>query len=315
MKIVVVDGYALNPGDLSWEPLKQFGDLIVYDRTPVDLIVERCIGAELVLTNKVPFSKTTLEQLPKLKCICVTATGFNVIDTIAARELGIAVCNVPGYGTYSVAQHVFALILEITNHVGRNARFVADGHWPNAADWCYSEAPVMELADKTFGIVGFGNIGQRAAYMAKSFGMNVIFYNPSNKHSEIAEQVSLDHLFQESDIISLHCPVTTNNKEFVNDALLRTMKPTAYLINTARGQLIKEQELANALNIGIIACAGLDVLSQEPPPASNPLLHAKNCIITPHNAWISKEARIRMLDITIGNVAGFLKGEQTNWVN
>lgn len=315
MKIVVIDGYALNPGDLSWDALIQFGDLIVYDRTPVDLIIERCSSAEIVLTNKVPFSKTTLEQLPKLKCICVTATGFNVIDTIAARALGIAVCNVPGYGTYSVAQHVFALLLEITNHVGRNARFVAEGHWPNAADWCYSEAPVMELADKTFGIVGFGNIGERAAYMAKSFGMNVIFYNPSNKYSEIAEQVSLEILFKESDVISLHCPVTANNKEFVNDAQLQTMKSTAYLINTARGQLIQEQELANALNNGIIAGAGLDVLSQEPPLATNPLLQAKNCIITPHNAWISKEARNRVMDITIANVTGYLNGAEINCIN
>jgi glycerate dehydrogenase len=315
MKIVVVDGYALNPGDLSWEPLKQMGDLILYDRTPLDLIVERCKGAAVVLTNKVPFSKTILEQIPGLKCICVTATGYNVIDTIAAKELGISVCNVPGYGTFSVAQHVFALLLEITNHVGRNARFVAEGNWPNAADWCYSDAPVMELADKTFGVVGFGNIGQRAAYIAKSFGMNVIFCNPSAKNSDIAEQVSLETLFKESDVISLHCPVTYNNKEFVNDALLRTMKPTAYLINTARGQLINEQELTNALNEGIIAGVGLDVLSQEPPPATNPLLHAKNCLITPHNAWISKEARIRVMDITTANVSGYLNGAEINCVN
>jgi len=315
MKIVVTDGYTLNPGDLSWDKIKALGELEVYDRTPVELIAERCRNAEVVLTNKVPFTKETMAALPQLKLISVLATGYNVIDTKAAREQGVTVSNVPGYGTASVAQHVFALLLELTNHVGLNARTTAAGKWQQSADWCYTEAPVTELAGKIFGVVGFGNIGQRAGSIAKALGMQVVYYNPGIKDSVFGLQVELKDLFSHSDFISLHCPLTATNQEFVNATLLKTMKPSAVLINTARGQLINEQDLADALNHHVIAGAALDVLSKEPPSDSNPLLKAKNCIITPHNAWISREARGRIMAITASNIDAFLKGEPENVVN
>jgi len=315
MKIVVTDGYTLNPGDLSWDKIKALGELEVYDRTPVELIAERCRNAEVVLTNKVPFTKETMAALPQLKLISVLATGYNVIDTKAAREQGVTVSNVPGYGTASVAQHVFALLLELTNHVGLNARTTAAGKWQQSADWCYTEAPVTELAGKIFGVVGFGNIGQRAGSIAKALGMQVVYYNPGIKDSVFGLQVELKDLFSHSDFISLHCPLTATNQEFVNAALLKTMKPSAVLINTARGQLINEQDLADALNHHVIAGAALDVLSKEPPSDSNPLLKAQNCIITPHNAWISREARGRIMAITASNIDAFLKGEPENVVN
>ena len=315
MKMVVTDGYTLNPGDLSWDVIKALGELTVYDRTPVELIVERCRDAAVVLTNKVPFTKETLAALPQLKFIGVLATGYNVIDTKAARTQGITVSNVPGYGTASVAQHMFALLLELTNHVGRNARTTAEGKWQRSADWCYTEAPVTELEGKTFGIVGFGNIGQRAGSIARTFGMQVAYYNPRSKTWPGGRQVELDVLFATSDVVSLHCPLTDSNQAFVNAALLQTMKPTAVLINTARGQLINEQDLADALNRNVIAGAALDVLSKEPPLKGNPLLQAKNCIVTPHNAWISKEARQRIMLVTASNIAAFISGQPVNAVN
>ncbi len=315
MKIVVTDGYTLNPGDISWDPIQTFGEVTVYDRTPAHQIVERCKDATIVLTNKVPFNKDTLAALPNLKMISVLATGYNVIDTAAASSLGITVSNAPAYGTVSVAQHVFALLLELTNHVGRNARTVAEGKWQTNPDWCYTEAPVIELAGKTFGVVGFGNIGQQAAAIARAFGMKVIYHNPSQKQSDIGTQVDLATLFSSADFISLHCPLTASNQGFVNAALLQTMKPTAMLINTARGQLINEEELAVALNNGTIAGAALDVLSKEPPVDGNPLLQAANCMVTPHNAWISREARQRIMDITASNIAAFKKGQPVNVVN
>jgi glycerate dehydrogenase len=315
MKIVVVDGFTLNPGDISWEAIKTFGELTVYDRTPEALIVERCREADLVLTNKVPFTRETLAALPGLKLISVLATGYNVIDTAAASELGITVSNAPAYGTVSVAQHVFALLLELTNHVGRNARSTAEGKWQQSPDWCYTEAPVTELDGKTIGIVGFGNIGQKVAAIARAFGMQVVYYNPSQKQSTMGKQVDLDTLFTTADFISLHCPLTPTNQGFVNVALLKTMKPGAMLINTARGQLINEEELAAALNTGIIAGAALDVLSKEPPVDGNPLLQAANCIVTPHNAWISREARERIMSITAANISAFIKGQPVNVVN
>jgi len=314
MKIVVTDGYTLNPGDISWDAIKALGELIVYDRTPADKIVERCSNAEVVLTNKAPFTKETLAALPKLQFIGVTATGYNVIDTKPAAEQGIVVSNVPGYGTASVAQHVFALLLELTNHVGKNAQSVAAGKWQQSADWCYAEAPVMELDGKTFGVVGFGNIGQKAAAIAGAFGMQVIYYNPRPKESTPGRQVKLEELFTGSDIVSLHCPLSSSNQEFVNAALLQTMKPSAFLINTARGQLIQEKDLADALNRGTIAGAALDVLSKEPPSEGNPLLQAKNCIVTPHNAWISREARQRIMSVTASNLAAFISGQPVNVV-
>ena len=315
MKIVATDAYTLNPGDLSWDPIRAMGELTLYERTPAELIVERCHDAAIVLTNKTPFNRQTLAALPALRFIAVTATGHNVIDSAAAKEQKIAVSNVPAYGTDSVAQHVFSLLLELTNHVGRNAREVANGKWQSSADWCFTEAPVMELAGKTFGVVGFGHIGAQAARIANAFGMKVLYHSPSKKETALATAVGLDELFATSDVVTLHCPLTSTNQEFVNAALLARMKPSALLINTARGQLINEQELADALNNGVIAGAGLDVLSKEPPTNGNPLLNAKNCIVTPHNAWISKEARTRIMQVTTANVEAFLKGAPQNVVN
>ena len=315
MNIVVTDGYTLNPGDLSWDEIAILGKLTVYDRTPEDLIVERCKEANVVLTNKVPFSKQTLSHLPALKLISMLATGFNVIDTVAAKENNVIVCNAPAYGTDSVAQHVFALLLEFTNHVGKNAASTAAGKWQQAADWCYTEGPVMELAGKTFGVVGYGSIGRKAAAIASAFGMKVLFASRTQKVAEIGRQVLIENLFRECDVISLHCPLTPANQGFVNRSIFATMKSSAILINTARGGFINEQELADALNEGVIAGAALDVLSTEPPSNSNPLLTAKNCMITPHNAWISKEARERIMAITASNIVDFLSGNPVNIVN
>ena len=315
MKIVATDGYTLNPGDLSWDGIRALGELVIYERSPVETLAERCRDADVVLTNKTPFSKETLAALPSLRLISVTATGHNIVDSVAAKAQKVLVSNVPAYGTDSVAQHVIALLLELTNHVGRNARATAAGKWQTAIDWCFTEAPVMELAGKTFGIVGFGHIGQQVARIAKAFGMRVLYYNPRPKDTDLATLAGLDELFATSDVISLHCPLTSTNQEFVNKALLGRMKPSALLINTARGQLINEQDLADALNANVIAGAGLDVLSKEPPVNGNPLLTAANCIVTPHNAWISKEARLRIMQVTTANVEAFLKGKPQNVVN
>jgi len=315
MNIVVTDGYTLNPGDLSWDAIAQFGTLTVYDRTPVTEVVERCKNADVILTNKVPFSKNAIDSLPQLKLICVTATGYNIVDTAAATDKGITVCNVPAYGTASVAQQTFALLLELTNHTGIHAQSVAAGEWEKCKDFAYTKTPLIELAGKTLGIVGFGNIGGQVARMAIAFGMKVIYYSASEKDTDIAQYAPLQTLFAQSDVVSLHCPLRPDNHQFVNQSLLQLMKPSAFLINTARGQLIKEQDLANALNNGVIAGAGLDVLSVEPPSAGNPLLSAKNCIITPHIAWITKEARERILDMTAKNIGAFLEGSVMHKVN
>jgi len=314
-KIVVTDGYTLNPGDLSWEPIAALGELTVYDRTKPDEIVERCAAAQIVLTNKVPFNEAVINQLPKLKMIGVTATGYNIIDMQAAAKNGVVVCNVPAYGTDSVAQHTIALLLELTNQVGKHAASVAAGAWVKAPDFSYKLAPITELAGKTMGIVGWGNIGQQTARIAQAFGMELLYYNPSKKENAFAPWASLPELFAKSDFISLHCPLKPDNMGFVNNELLKVMKPSACIINTSRGPLINEQHLADALNAGQIAGAALDVLSTEPPSADNPLLSAKNCIITPHNAWISNEARQRVMDVTIKNVEAFLKGAAVNRVS
>lgn len=314
MQIVVTDGFTINPGDLDWSGVHQLGELIIHDRTPIEKIVERCSEAEIVITNKTPFSKETVQQLPRLKLICVTATGYNVIDTAAAREKNITVCNVPAYGTYSVAQHTFALILETTNHVALHAASVQQGDWIKAADWCYTKAPLTELAGKTMGIIGMGNIGQQVVSIANSFGMEVIYYSTHKKDINFAGYSSMEDIFRHSDFISLHCPLKADNHQFVNKQLIALMKPTAWLINTARGQLINEYDLANALNADQIGGAALDVLSVEPPQADNPLLKAKNCIITPHNAWVSKEARERIMNVTIENIKAFQNGTPKNVV-
>ena len=316
MKIIITDGYTVNPGDLSWSSIEAFGELMLYERTSPELIVERCKNADVILSNKTLVSKEAIEQLPLLKLICVTATGYNMIDTQAAKEKGITVCNAPAYGTTSVAQHTFALILELTNHVGLHDDSVAIGDWVKSVDWCYNKAPIMGLEGKTIGIVGFGNIGRQTARIADAFGMKVLYNSRQKKEGvSTAEYVSLEELFAASDIVSLHCPVTPLNNKFVNAGLLKLMKPSAMLVNTARGLLINEDDLAAALNSHIIAGAALDVLSSEPPSSNNPLLYAKNCIITPHNAWMSREARQRILDITTQNIRAFIDNKPVNVVN
>jgi glycerate dehydrogenase len=314
MKIVIIDGFTLFSDDLDWHIFEQFGEVIYHDRTPSDLIVERSKNAQIILNNKVPFSEKTINQLPDLQMIGMFATGYNVIDTKATASRNITVCNVPGYGTNSVAQHAFALLLELSNHAGKNAQSVANGDWVSAKDWCYTRSPIIELAGKTLGIVGFGNIGQQMANIGNAFGMKVIYYSRSSKNHGFAAEKGLEELFEESDFISLNCPLTSDNQHFVNYDLLSKMKKTAFLINTSRGALIEETDLANALNEGLLAGAGLDVLSNEPPLANSPLLNAKNCIITPHNAWISLEARQRIMDVTIENIKAFLGGKAINIV-
>ena len=315
MKIVVVDAYTLNPGDLSWDKIAGLAEIKLFDRTSPAELIDRCTRADIILTNKVAFDKRILEQLPDLKLIVVTATGYNIIDTEAAREKKISVCNVPDYGTDSVAQHTFAFILELVNQVGTHSSSVHQGDWVKSPDFSYSLTPLTELKDKTIGFVGFGSIGRRTAEIAKAFGMRVLYHTPQKKDTDLGEYRDLNSIFIESDFVSLHVPLKVENKGFVNKNLIEKMKKNAFLINTARGQLINEQDLADALNSGRIAGAALDVLSTEPPQANNPLLGANNCIITPHNAWMSKEARIRIMEITLENIKAFLNGEPINLVN
>jgi glycerate dehydrogenase len=318
MKIVVLDGFTLNPGDNPWTGVESQGELTVYDRTPADKIVERCQGAEIVLTNKTPLTAETLAELPDLKFISVLATGFNVIDIEAARERGIPVSNVPIYGTDSVAQFVFALLLELSHNVALHDKLVKEGAWSSQSDFCFWKTPLMELTGKTMGIVGFGRIGRRTGALAAAFGMKVIahdLYKGDAPDCEGFEWVEIDELFKRADVVSLHCPLTADNEGFVNASLLNTMKPTSFLINTSRGPLIDQQDLAEALNAGTLAGAAVDVVKVEPIKEDNPLLKAKNCLITPHIAWATLEARTRLMQTTVENVAGFIKGEPVNVVN
>lgn len=315
MKIVVADGYALNPGDLTWKGVESFGDLTVYDRTPADQVVERCSEADVILSNKTPINRAAIEKLPNLKMISMLATGYNIIDTDAAKERDIKVCNVPAYGTASVAQHAFALILELCNRVAVHSASVASGGWVKSPDFGYALTPMTELAGKTLGIIGMGNIGQQAAQIGIAFGMEVLYNSRSEKPGAPGKFATIETIFSESDFISLHCPLTQNNMQFVNAQLINLMKPSASIINTARGQLINEQDLADALNNGKIGGAGLDVLSQEPPHSDNPLLKARNCVITPHNAWMTKEARQRIMAVTEENIKAFVAGSPQNVVN
>ena len=315
MQIVVTDGHALNPGDLSWKKIEELGSLTIFDRTPADKVVERCSDAEIILTNKTPINSETISRLSQLRMISVLATGYNIVDIVAARDKGIVVCNVPAYGTASVAQHVFALLLELTNHVGLHSQSTAAGEWQKAKDWSYTILPLTELSGKTLGIIGLGNIGQQVARIGINFGMDVIYFNPRPKTFDYARQVTMEEVFEKSDVLTLHCPVTPDNTGFVNKDLLSKMKKSSILINTARGQLINEADLANALNNGIISAAALDVLSKEPPVSDNPLLTAKNCILTPHNAWMSREARERIIGVTARNIIGFIQGQVINRVN
>lgn len=318
MKIVVLDGYTLNPGDLSWDALNQLGNVILYDRTAYADIAPRCAGAAIVLTNKTPLDEATLNQLPDLKYIGVLATGYNIIDTAVCKQKGIVVSNVPGYGTGAVAQFVFALLLELCLHVQKHSDAVFDGKWARSIDFSFWDYPLIELAGKTLGIIGFGTIGQKVADIATAFDMNVIATGrrqTDQSQRKIFKWVSLDELLQESDVISIHCPLTPETQGLINADTLNKMKPSAFLINTSRGPIINEADLAHALNNNIIAGAGIDVLSKEPPPADNPIFSAKNCIITPHIAWAAKEARARLMDTVISNLKAFIAGHPVNVVN
>lgn len=310
--ITVTDGFTLNPGDLSWDRIAGLGRLQYFDRTLDDEMISRCANATIIVTNKTPVSGDVIRACGKLKLIAVTATGYNIIDVDSAKKQGVKVCNVPGYGTDSVAQHTFALILELTNHVGQNAASVRRGEWSSSKDFCYTKAPLMELAGKTLGIVGYGQIGRKVAEIGRAFAMNVIYSRSANSGDPDAR--SVEQLFAESDVVTLHCPLTRENTGFVSLALLKTMKRNALLINTARGQLIGEEDLATALSEGVLRGAALDVLSKEPPPPGNPLLSAPNCIITPHNAWFSIEARSRIMSETFQNIESFLQGIPRNLV-
>ena len=314
MEIVITDGYTLNPGDLSWKQLNELGTVKYYDRSLALEMITKCYNADIIVTNKTPVGADVMDAASNLKLIAVTATGYNIIDTAAAAKRDIKIFNVPAYGTWSVAQHVFALLLHLTNHVSINATSVAAGEWQAAKDWCYSLQPVMELKDKVFGIVGFGKIGKQVAVIAQAFGMKIIYYGGKESLENI-QPVSLYELFMKSDVVSLHCPLTKDNTGFVNRELLGLMKPGAYLINTARGQLINEKDLGLSLHQGRLAAAALDVLSTEPPEKNHPLIGLKNCIITPHTAWISLEARRRIMQVTVENIKAFQKGTPQNIVN
>jgi len=318
MKLTVLDGYTLNPGDNPWDEVAAFGDLAVYDRTPAELIDERCVDADILLTNKTPLTAKTLAKLPRLKLICVLATGYNVVDLESAASRGIPVVNVPEYGSDSVAQHALALLLELTNRVGQFDAAVKAGEWSRSRDFTLLKAPIAELAGKTLGIVGLGHIGARFATICQAMGMRVLAYNPRSRNVPeglMVEWVPVEEIFSRSDVVSLHCPLNEANRGFVNAALLRLMPPHAYLLNTARGPLVNEHDLAQALNEGVLAGAAVDVTAREPVPADSPLLAARNCIVTPHVAWASLAARQRLMGITARNIAAFLGGAAQNVVN
>lgn len=314
MKIVVLDGYALNPGDLSWDEMKLLGELEIYDRTSPEQVLERSIGAEALITNKTVLTSDHMDALPNLKYIGVLATGYNVVDINAAKEHNIVVTNIPAYSTQSVAQMVFAHLLNITQRVGYYSKENNNGRWAKNQDFCYWDTNLIELAGKKIGIVGFGNIGQATARIALAMGMKVLAYTSKNQADLPTGilKVDLDELFSASDVISLHCPLTPETKELVNTKRLNMMKKNAILINTGRGPLINEKDLADALNKESIAGAGLDVLSTEPPLADNPLLTAKNCFITPHIAWATYEARTRLMQIAIDNLKSYIEGNIIN---
>ena len=320
MKLVILESYPVNPGDLSWEELEKLGELTVYESTPLDdedLVISRIGDAELVYTNKVPITEKIMDACGNLKFIGVLATGYNVVDCRCAREKGIPVCNVPDYGTASVAQFTMALLLELCHHVGHHNETVHQGAWEKGPHWCYWDYPLTELAGRTFGIVGFGRIGQAAGKIARAMGMRVLAAGsrPTAAGREIAEYVDLDTLLSQSDVISLHCPLFPETRELINRKSIEKMKDGVLLLNTARGQLVNEQDLANALNSGKIAGAGVDVVSTESIRGDNPLLTAKNCIITPHIAWAPKQCRQRIIDCTVFNTKAFLEGSPVHVVN
>jgi glycerate dehydrogenase len=318
MKIVVLDGYTENPGDLSWECLEKLGDLKVYDRTPKSQIVERVGDAEIIFINKTPLKKETLSKLPSLKFICVLATGYNVVDVDSAKELGIVVTNIPTYGTTAVAQFTFALLLEMCHHVWAHSEAVKNGAWMSCPDFCFWNYPLIELAGKTMGIIGFGRIGRTAANIAIALGMKVLAFDQyvdKTLENDNLKYVTLDELLAKSDIIDLHCPLFDSTKGIINKNTISKMKDGVMIINTSRGPLVVEQDLADALNSGKVAGAATDVLVVEPAKMGNPLINAKNCIITPHIAWAPKESRQRLMDIAVDNLKCFLEGSPVNVVN
>ena len=320
MKIVVLDGYTENPGDLSWEELRKLGDLTVYDRaslTDEAEAIARIGDAEVVLTNKTPITRRVIDACPDMKYIAMLATGYNVVDVAYAREKNIPVSNVPVYGTRSVSQFAIALLLEVCHHIGHHDQTVHEGKWENCADWCYWDYPQMELAGKTYGLLGCGNIGVHTAEIARALGMRVITYDarPTEAGRKVAEYVDLDTLFAESDVLGLQMPLFPFNTGIINKENIAKMKDGVIIINNSRGQMVVEQDLADALNSGKVAAAGLDVVSTEPIHGDNPLLKAKNCIITPHMSWGAKESRQRIMDCTVENVKAYLAGSPINVVN
>lgn len=318
MKIVVLDGYTLNPGDLSWDQLFTLGEVVLYDRTPYEKILQRAGEAEVLITNKTPLTEEIMKSLPDLKYIGVLATGYNNVDIGEAKRRNIIVTNVPAYSTMSVAQLTFALLLELCHHVQRHSDSVTESKWAGSVDFCYWDFPLIELSGKTFGIIGFGNIGRKVADIATVFGMNIIA--ASRHQQDQSEMVNfrwgeIIEVLEQADVVSIHCPLLPETKGLINAASLKRMKRSAFLLNTSRGPVIVEQDLADALNKGIIAGAAIDVLSIEPPAKDNPLFKAKNCLITPHIAWATKEARVRLMDIAVNNVAAFINGKPVNVVN
>ncbi len=319
MKMVILDAYTENPGDLSWDSLKQFGELTIYDRTPDDdnEIIRRIGDADIVLTNKTPLRARVFESCPNLRYVSVLATGYNVVDIDKARELGIPVSNVPAYGTDAVAQFAIALLLEVCHHVAHHSQAVHEGKWAANPDWCFWDYPLIELAGKTLGIIGFGRIGQATARIAKALGMRVIAQSRTQREEAkaLAEYVDLDTLFAKSDVIALHCPLFPETEGIINKENIAKMKDGVIIINNSRGQLVVEQDLADALNSGKVYAAGLDVVSTEPIKSDNPLLGAKNCLITPHISWAPKESRQRIMDTTAENLRSFIEGTPQNVIN
>lgn len=318
MKIVILDGHTLNPGDLSWDRLLKIGEVVIYDRTPADKIEERCIGAEILFTNKTPLRENTMNFLPSVKYIGVLATGYNVVDMEAAKKRDIIVTNIPAYGTLSVAQMTFALLLELCHHVQRHSDSVMEGKWAESVDFCYWDYPLIELAGKTMGIIGFGNIGSKVGDIATAFGMNIIGTSKpqtDQSHRKNFRWAETAEVLEQADIVSMHCPLFPETKGLINAESLKRMKRSSFLLNTSRGPIVQDEDLADALNNRVIAGAGIDVLSMEPPSKDNPLFKAKNCIITPHIAWATKEARSRLMDIAINNLSAFISGKPVNVVN
>ena len=317
MKIVILDGYTENPGDLSWDGFAALGELTVYDRTPADQILSRIGDAEIVITNKTPLPRETFAACPGMRYVGVLATGYNVVDIEAAKEKGIPVTNIPTYGTTAVAQMVFALLLEICHHVGDHSKAVHRGEWTSCPDFCFWNTPLIELAGKTMGIIGFGRIGQNTAQIARAFGLRVLAYDeyPNDAARALGDYVTLDELLAQSDIVSLHCPLFPSTEGIINKDSIAKMKDGVILINTSRGPLVEQADLAQALNSGKVYAAGLDVVATEPIRADNPLLSAKNCIITPHIAWAPKESRARLMEIAVNNLKAFLEQKPVNVVN